>query len=211
MKIRELSYEFVGSAILLIAIVGSSFMAAYLKADWALGLLINAAVTAAVLAIIIKIGGPVSGAHYNPVITLVMFLLKKITIVEFATYVVAQILGALTGVLIANTMFDSDFVGMSTIDRGGTGLFIGEIVATMGLLYLALACDEKSIWKILPLWIFAGYFFTSSTSFANSAVTIARVFTEAPSGISSNGVAVFILAQVIGAVIALVGAKVEKR
>ncbi|NDE55091.1 MAG: hypothetical protein EB069_11110, partial [Actinobacteria bacterium] len=188
MKLRNLAVEFIGTAVLLIAVVGSSFMASYLKADSALGLLINAAVTAAALAIIIKVGSPISGAHYNPVVTLTSWLRKKSSFTEFLFYVVAQVLGAIVGVLIANSMFDSKLIASSTIERSGSGVFIGEIVATMGLVYLALTSNEKSVWKLIPLWIFAAYFFTSSTSFANPAVTLSRVFTDAPSGIEFGSV-----------------------
>jgi glycerol uptake facilitator-like aquaporin len=210
MNVRKLSFEFFGTVTLLIAVVGSSFMASYLKADWALGLLINASVTAAVLAIIIKVGAPISGAHFNPVVSLTSWLLKKSTFGQFILYSVAQVVGAVIGVLIANAMFSSDFIGSSSMQRSGTGLFIGEIVATIGLVYLALSSNEKSAWKLIPLWIFAAYFFTSSTSFANPAVTISRVLTEAPAGIELSSVGAFILAQIIGALIALVLWKAEK-
>ena len=211
MNIRKLSFEFFGTAILLIAVVGSSFMASYLKADWALGLLINAAVTAAALAIIIKVGAPISGAHYNPVVSMTLWLLKKSTFMQFLSYAFAQVLGALVGVVIANAMFSADIIGSSSMERSGIGLFIGEIVATVGLVYLALSSNEKSVWKLIPLWIFAAYFFTSSTSFANPAVTFSRVFTDAPAGIELGSVGAFVLAQVIGALIAFSLWKVEKR
>lgn len=211
MNIRKLSFEFFGTAILLIAVVGSSFMASYLKADWALGLLINAAVTAAALAIIIKVGAPISGAHYNPVVSMTLWLLKKSTFMQFLSYAFAQVLGALVGVVIANAMFSADIIGPSSMERSGIGLFIGEIVATVGLVYLALSSNEKSVWKLIPLWIFAAYFFTSSTSFANPAVTFSRVFTDAPAGIELGSVGAFVLAQIIGALIAFSLWKVEKR
>ena len=211
MNIRKLSFEFFGTAILLIAVVGSSFMASYLKADWALGLLINAAVTAAALAIIIKVGAPISGAHYNPVVSMTLWLLKKSTFMQFLSYAFAQVLGALVGVVIANAMFSADIIGSSSMERSGIGLFIGEIVATVGLVYLALSSNEKSVWKLIPLWIFAAYFFTSSTSFANPAVTFSRVFTDAPAGIELGSVGAFVLAQIIGALIAFSLWKVEKR
>ena len=211
MNFRKLSFEFFGTTILLVAVVGSSFMASYLKADWALGLLINAAVTAAALAIIIKVGAPISGAHYNPVVSMTSWLLKKSTFAEFLSYVFAQVLGAIIGVVIANAMFSADIIGSSSMERTGSGLFIGEVVATLGLVYLALSSNEKSAWKLIPLWIFAAYFFTSSTSFANPAVTLSRVFTDAPAGIALGSVGAFILAQVIGALLAFSLWKVEKK
>ena len=206
-----MSYEFIGTMVLLIAVVGSSFMASYLKADWALGLLINAAVTAATLGIIIKVGAPVSGAHFNPVVTLANVLLRKIPITTALRYFLSQIFGAALGVIIANTMFSSTIIGNSSINRTGSGLFLAEIVATTGLVYLALTSTEKSVWKLIPLWIFAAYFFTSSTSFANPAVTMSRVLTDSPAGISNSSVPAFLLAQVVGALLALGFIKLEKK
>lgn len=208
---RKLAYEFFGSAILLIAVVGSSFMAMQLTEDRALSLLINAAVTAAALGIIIKVGAPISGAHYNPVVTLASALLKKSSFFDSLTYFVAQILGALAGVITANAMFSSNLLASSSISRSGAGVMIGEIVATTGLVYLALASNEKSAWKLIPLWIFAAYFFTSSTSFANPAVTLSRVFTDAPAGIQVASVGPFIVAQIVGALIALIFRKAERK
>lgn len=210
MNIRKLAYEFFGSATLLIAVVGSSFMAAQLTDDRALSLLINAAVTAATLGIIIKVGASISGAHYNPVVTFANVMLKKSTPIESITYLASQFLGAITGVMTANAMFSSDLFASSAITRSGAGVMIGEIVATAGLVYLALSSNEKSAWKLIPLWIFAAYFFTSSTSFANPAVTLSRVFTDAPAGIEIASVGPFIVAQLLGALIALILRKAEK-
>lgn len=211
MILRRMSYEFIGTMVLLIAVVGSSFMASYLKADWALGLLINAAVTAATLGIIIKVGAPVSGAHFNPVVTLANVLLRKIGIIPAIQYFFSQICGAALGVIIANAMFSSTIIGNSSINRTGSGLFLAEIVATTGLVYLALTSTEKSVWKLIPLWIFAAYFFTSSTSFANPAVTLSRILTDSPAGISNSSVPAFLLAQVVGALLALGFIKLEKK
>jgi arsenate reductase len=208
---RKLAYEFFGSATLLIAVVGSSFMAAQLTQDRALSLLINAAVTAAALGIIIKVGAPISGAHYNPVVSLASLLLKKSSFFDSLTHFIAQILGALAGVITANAMFSSNLLASSSISRSGAGVMIGEIVATTGLVYLALASNEKSAWKLIPLWIFAAYFFTSSTSFANPAVTLSRVFTDAPAGIQVDSVGPFIVAQILGALIALILRKAERK
>jgi len=207
MKIEKLVNELVGTAVLLIAVVGSSFMAASLTSDKALSLLIVAAVTAAALAIIIKSGAAISGAHYNPAVTISSLLTGGMKTVEGLAYIVAQVLGAIAGVVIANAMFGEALFGASTVLRSGNGLFIGEIVATSGLVYLALTANEKSVWKMIPLWIFAAYFFTSSTSFANPAVTVSRIFTEAPTGISSSSVLGFLSAQVVGALLAVLALK----
>jgi arsenate reductase len=207
MKIEKLVNELVGTAILLIAVVGSSYMASSLTSDKALSLLIVAAVTAAALAIIIKSGAAISGAHYNPAVTISSLLTGGMKTVEALAYIVVQVLGAIAGVVIANAMFSEALFGASTVLRSGSGLFIGEIVATSGLVYLALTANEKSVWKMIPLWIFAAYFFTSSTSFANPAVTISRIFTEAPTGISSSSVIGFLSAQVVGALLAVLALK----
>ncbi len=200
----KLASEFFGTAVLLIAVVGSSFMAANLTSDKALALLINAAVTAAILGIIIKTGSPISGAHFNPLVTIALLIKGSLRLQEALGYLTVQVMGGISGVIIANLMFtESAFESSSTL-RSGSGQWIGEIVATAGLIYLALTSNEKSAWKLIPLWIFAAYFFTSSTSFANPAVTIARIFTNAPAGIDSASVLGFIAAQIVGALLVLI-------
>jgi len=203
-------FEFFGTATLLIGVVGSSFMATNLTADKGLALLINAAVTAATLGIIIKVGASVSGAHYNPAVTFANVLLRKNSLALALQYLLAQVVGAICGVILANAMFSSKLVANSTIERSGTGLILAEVIATVGLVYLALTSNEKSAWKLIPLWIFAAYFFTSSTSFANPAVTLSRVFTESGAGINSGSVLWFVLAQMVGALLATTLVKLEK-
>lgn len=210
MKIKQLVFEFFGTATLLIGVVGSSFMATNLTADKALALLINAAVTAATLGIIIKVGASISGAHYNPAVTFANVLLRKNSLALALQYLLAQVVGAICGVILANAMFSSKLVANSTIERSGTGLILAEVIATVGLVYLALTSNEKSAWKLIPLWIFAAYFFTSSTSFANPAVTLSRVFTESGAGINSGSVLWFVLAQMVGALLATTLVKLEK-
>jgi glycerol uptake facilitator-like aquaporin len=207
MNIKRLFNELVGTAVLLIAVVGSSFMAASLTSDKALSLLIVAAVTAAALAIIIKSGAAISGAHYNPVVTISSLLTGGMKVIDAVAYILTQIIGAIFGVLIANAMFSETLIGSSSIVRSGSGQFIGEVVATAGLVYLALTATEKSVWKMIPLWIFAAYFFTASTSFANPAVTISRIFTDAPTGISGESVIAFISAQIVGALLSVLALK----
>ena len=200
----KLASEFFGTAVLLIAVVGSSFMGANLTSDKALALLINAAVTAAILGIIIKTGSPISGAHFNPLVTIALLIKGSLRLQAALSYLTVQVMGGISGVIIANLMFtESAFESSSTL-RSGSGQWIGEIVATAGLIYLALTSNEKSAWKLIPLWIFAAYFFTSSTSFANPAVTIARIFTNAPAGIDSASVLGFIAAQIVGALLVLI-------
>ena len=210
MKIKQLVFEFFGTATLLIGVVGSSFMATNLTGDKGLALLINAAVTAATLGIIIKVGASISGAHYNPAVTFANVLLRKNSLALALQYLIAQVVGAICGVILANAMFSSKLVANSTIERSGTGLVLAEVIATVGLVYLALTSNEKSAWKLIPLWIFAAYFFTSSTSFANPAVTLSRVFTESGAGINSGSVLWFVLAQMVGALLATTLVKLEK-
>lgn len=200
MKIRVFLAELFGTAAIVIAVVGSSFMAQDLGADWALGLLINAAVTAAILAIVIKSFYEVSGSHFNPAVSLALLFGKKISLKSFVFYVAAQFMGSYFGVFIANVMFSRKLLINSQIDRAGIATGVGELVATLGLLLLAVYASEKLVWKFVPLWIFAAYFFTSSTSFANPAVTFARVWTESLSGISPSSALVFIILQLLSGI-----------
>lgn len=202
MKIERFFAELVGTATLLIAVVGSSFMASQLTSDSAIALLVNAAVTAAALAVLIKVFSPISGAHFNPAVSLAAVVCKRMQLKDLVGYVLAQISGAVIGVALANAMFSNSFLVLSKIERSGSGQVIGELIATLGLVLLALSADSKSAWKIIPLWIFGAYFFTVSTSFANPAVTVSRSLTGAPAGIAPSSVTVFVLVQLITAVIA---------
>lgn len=197
MKISRFLGELIGTAVILIAVVGSSFMAQDLGADWALGLLINAAVTASILAIVIKSFYDISGSHFNPAVSLALLIGRKISFRSFMPYVAAQLVGSYIGVFIANVMFSRKLLVNSQIDRAGIATGVGELVATLGLLLLAVYASAKLVWKFVPLWIFAAYFFTSSTSFANPAVTFARVWTESLAGISPSSALVFIILQLL--------------
>ena len=195
--------EFFGSATLLLAVVGSSFMAEQLTKDSAIALLINAMVTAAVLALIIRSAVNLSGAHFNPVVTLTALLLGKIRSVEALIYLIAQFFGSIFGVLLANLMFTELAFSNSSIQRSGAAQLLGEVIATTGLVFIAFSARKKHVWKLIPLWIFGAYFFTVSTSFANPAVTLARFFTEAPAGIAGSSLPGFIAAQLLGALLVL--------
>ena len=178
-------------------------MAERLTQDSALALFINATVTAAVLALIIRSAVNLSGAHFNPVVTLTALLLGKIKALEALVYLIAQLLGAIFGVILANLMFAEVAFSNSSIQRDGTAQFLGEVIATTGLVFIAFSARKKHVWKLIPLWIFGAYFFTISTSFANPAVTLARFFTDAPAGIASSSLPGFIAAQLIGALLVL--------
>jgi glycerol uptake facilitator-like aquaporin len=203
--------EFFGTATLLLAVVGSSFMAERLTQDAALALLINATVTAAALALIIRSAVNLSGAHFNPVVTLTALLLGKIKSLEALVYLISQVLGAIFGVILANLMFVEVVFISSSIQRDGSAQFLGELIATTGLVFIAFSAKKKQVWKLIPLWMFGAYFFTVSSSFANPAVTLARFFTDAPAGIAGSSLPGFIAAQLLGALLVLALLRNKKR
>ena len=206
---RAIGMEFIGTMILAIAIVGSGHMAANLAQDGGVQLLINALATALGLAVVIKVGMKTSGAHFNPAVTLVMAILKKISNELAALYFGAQVLGAILGVGIANLIYDQSFLKQSTIIRDGSNLFFSELFATAVLVLIILTFRKKDelIAIYVPIWIFGAILFTSSTSFANPAITIGRVFTNSFTGIALDSVLLFVVAQFIGALVGLIVAK----
>jgi glycerol uptake facilitator-like aquaporin len=201
--------EFLGTAILAFAIVGSGIMATNLTSDSALRLLINAISTAVGLAVVIRVGMKVSGSHFNPAVTLVMLFIKKIDAQSSIFYISAQILGAISGVSTANFIFDQKVLGSSMIDRSGSNLFVSEVIATAVLLWIILRFPKRDdlVALYVPLWIFGGILLTSSTAFANPAITIGRVFTTSITGIAPESILAFIIAQLIGAAIGLLIAR----
>jgi len=206
---RAIGMEFIGTMILAVAIVGSGHMAASLAQDGGVRLLINALATAVGLAVVIKVGMKTSGAHFNPAVTLVMVILKKISNELAGLYIAAQVLGAILGVGIANLIYDQGFLKQSLIIRDGTNLFFSELFATAVLLLIILTFRKKDelIAIYVPIWIFGAILFTSSTAFANPAITIGRVFTNSFTGIALDSVLLFVVAQFIGALVGLVVAK----
>ena len=202
MKIqRAVGMEFLGTAILAFAIVGSGIMATNLTSDSALRVLINAISTAIGLAVVIRIGIKVSGSHFNPAVTLIMLFIKKIDTRSSLFYISAQILGAISGVTTANFIFDQKVLNQSMILRSGSNLFVSEVIATAVLLWIILRFPKRDDLVALyaPLWIFGGILLTSSTAFANPAITIGRVFTTSITGIAPESIFAFIVAQLIGA------------
>jgi glycerol uptake facilitator-like aquaporin len=201
--------EFLGTAILAFAIVGSGIMATNLTSDTALRLLINAISTAVGLAVAIRVGMKVSGSHFNPAVTLVMLFIKKIDAQSSIFYIGAQILGAISGVVTANFIFDQKVLDSSIIDRSGSNLFVSEVIATAVLLWIILRFPKRDdlVALYVPLWIFGGILLTSSTAFANPAITIGRVFTTSITGIAPESILAFIIAQLIGAAIGLLIAR----
>jgi glycerol uptake facilitator-like aquaporin len=206
---RAIGMEFIGTMILAVAIVGSGHMAANIAQDGGVKLLINALATALGLAVVIKVGMKTSGAHFNPAVTLVMVILKKISNEVAALYIAAQVLGAILGVGIANLIYDQSFLKQSSIIRDGSNLFFSELFATAVLVLIILTFRKKDelIAIYVPIWIFGAILFTSSTSFANPAITIGRVFTNSFTGIALDSVLLFVVAQLIGALVGLVVAK----
>jgi len=199
--------EFLGTALLVAIVIGSGIMAESLSSDSGVSLLLNQLATVMGLGVLIVVLMPISGAHINPVVTLAVLFRRKISVGEAAGYVIAQLAGGLAGVALAHVMFDRSVLELSTNNRLTTGTFVGEIIATSGLIAIILLLVERARESLIPLavpaWIGAGYVFTSSTSFANPAVTVGRMFTDSFSGISPISGWGFIGAQVLGMLIAL--------
>lgn len=205
---RRLVAEALGTAFLIIAVIGSGIMASQLSpSDVGLQLLENAAATAGALIGLILIFGAVSGAHFNPVVTLVDRSLGTITTRDTGLYIVAQVVGGSIGAVIANVMFSLPAIELSTKERSSGALWLSEVVATVGLLLVIHGCVRTGRGSVVPfavgLWIGGAYFFTSSTSFANPAVTVARTLSDSFAGIAPSSAPMFILMQLIGAAIGL--------
>ncbi len=203
---RRLVAEALGTFFLLATVVGSGIMGESLAGgNTAIALLGNTIATGAILAVLILIFGPISGAHFNPAVTLAFALRREIGWGQGGVYVGVQIVAAVAGAAIAHLMFDQSLIQSSSNVRTGMGQWAGEIVATFGLVATILGCLKaapQAVPYAVGLFITAGYWFTSSTSFANPAVTIARTFTDTFSGIHPDNAALFIAAQLAGAVAA---------
>lgn len=206
---RAIAMEFLGTMILAIAVVGSGHMAALLAPDAGTQLLINALATAIGLAVVIRIGMKISGSHFNPVVTLVMLYLKKLNLMTAAFYMASQISGAIIGVGIANFIYEQSFFEVSVIKRDGSNLFVSEVLATAVLLWIILRFPKRDdlVALYVPLWIFGAILLTSSTSFANPAITIGRTLTDSLTGIAPSSVLLFISAQIIGALLGMLAAR----
>lgn len=194
--VRKVAAEFIGSALLLMAIVGSGIMAQSLTGDSGLQLLINAVSTVLALFLLISLIAPISGAHFNPVVTLYSRAQGTSTNQELLIYVVAQFLGGAVGVIIANLMFSKAAIDLASTSRSGVGQFIGEVVATVGLLAIIAMKSERAA-LLVPAWIGSAFFFTSSTSFANPAVTVSRTLSDTFTGIAPGSIPQFVGAQLL--------------
>ena len=203
---RRLFAEWLGTLFLLAVVVGSGIMAENLAGgNVAIALLGNTIATGAILVVLILVFGPISGAHFNPAVTLAFAIRKEIDARASALYVGAQVIGGICGVMIAHLMFDNPIIDPSTTARSGIGQWTGEFVATFGLVMTILGCLKsrpQAVPYAVGLFITAGYWFTSSTSFANPAVTIARGMTNTFSGIDPDHIVGFILVQLLAATLA---------
>jgi len=207
MKLRIFLAEFVGTAVLAMAIVGSGVMATNLTKDVGLQLFIVAFATVLILAVLIQMLGPISGAHFNPAVSVVSFINKSISALTAINYVLTQFIGAFIGVVIANVMFDLPAIGASTHAKTSSNLLLSEVIATAGLILVIHMVGKQKEGRYVPLavagWIGSAYFFTSSTTFANPAVTFARAFSDTFTGIELASVPGFVIAQLLGALIGL--------
>ena len=204
--IRKLLAEFVGTCFLVMIVIGSGIMAQNLSSDQLSVLLANTIATGAGLTALIWIFISVSGAHFNPAVSLIMFLKKELTLKQFSYFISFQVAGGFFGAILANVMFGLEPLQISANERSGLNIYFSELIATFGLIITILGVRKLSNLVVAPavgLYISAGYWFTSSTSFANPAVTIARVFSDTFTGINPEFILPFIVFQLIGACLAM--------
>lgn len=204
---RAVLAEYLGTAILVAAILGPGFMAELLGAGGGLSLVMAAIAAGAVLFVIIAVFQTISGAHFNPAVTLVMVLRREMRPLVALGYFGAQLSGALTGALAANVVFGATPLSLSSVERGATPLLVSEFIATFGLVLLIVLLVDGARPTVIPaavaLWVMAGHIFLSSTSFANPAVTFGRMLSEAPNGIDPGSAPGFVVAQLAGALVAV--------
>jgi glycerol uptake facilitator-like aquaporin len=205
--LRKILGELLGTAVLVLAIVGSGTMAQSLTGDVGLQLLINSMATSLALFLLIVIFEPISGSHFNPIVTGIKWIKREIDLKGLIGYLIAQFSGALIGVGSANFIFERSLLELSSKDRLGSHLLLSEVIATAGLMvvifssWLQISTPLRA--TLIASWIGSAYFFTSSTSLANPAVTFGRMWSDTFSGISPASVPPFIAAQLLGGVIAL--------
>lgn len=201
---RRYLSELFGTAALLCAVIGSGIMAEQLAdGNTAVALLANTFATVFALYVLIETLGPISGAHFNPVVSMVMLLRKDLAKQHFVAYVVAQLIGALLGAWVAHAMFDLEIFQLSTKIRTGPAQWLAESVATGGLLFVILRSPEGKASSIVACYIGAAYWFTASTSFANPAAAFGRMFSNTFAGISPVDVPAFVSAQIVGGFLGL--------
>lgn len=208
---RALFGEALGSMLLAAAVVGSGIMAEQLAADTAVALLANTLATVAILAVLIAVLAPISGAHFNPAVTLIAMLEGQLSLRVASAYLVAQTLGCCLGAMLAHAMFELPLVQVATHARNGSAQLLSEAVATAGLVVVVLCSktSKEAMWRV-PAWIGAAYWFTASTSFANPAITLSRALSDTFAGIALTDTPGFIAAQLIGALIGMFMARVVR-
>jgi len=196
--------EFLGSTILLMTIVGAGIMADNISDDDGVSMFITVTAIAFSIGLIIRIFGPISGGHFNPLVTFYFYFRKEITAKTGWIMVISQVSGALTGTILANLMFDLPAISISKLDRIGTNIFIAELVSTIGLfIVLQLVNSNKNLNPavIIPIYIGPAIFYTSSTAFVNPSITLTRTLSDTFTGISPASVPMFLVAQFLGAII----------
>ena len=208
--LRRALSEFLGTAILLASIIGSGIMATNVSTDLGMQLIINMISIVSLLGLLIFLLGPISGANFNPLVTLLDLYYRRIQLKLAFIYLTAQMLGAIAGTGIANLMYKKPFLFASTHQRTGSNLFLSEVIATAGLIGIVQFLNLRAITRfapiIIPAWITSAFFMTSSFVFANPTVTFARAWSNSFSGIAPSSVAMFVLAQCIGAVLGTITA-----
>ena len=208
MNARALGAEFIGSAILAATVIGSGIAAQTLSGgNVAIALLANAIATGCILFVIISIFAPLSGAHFNPAVRAAFAMRSEISWLAFGFYIVAQFIGMIAGAWLAHAMFELPILQISTTNRSSVGMAIGEVVATFGLVLTIFGLKEKDAARIpaaVALYITSAYWFTSSTSFANPAITIARSLSDTFAGIAPASAPLFIACQFVGMFAAVV-------
>ena len=205
MQIRAHVAEFLGTALITATVIGSGIMAQSLTRDVLLQLLVNTFATVLILGLVIWLLAPVSGAYFNPVVLLVAFIRRELSALQLLTFSAVQVAGAASGAILAHALFNRTLIAPSTFERDGSWLFLSEVVATAGLIATIFIAKnqgrgDNAFW-LVPLWIGGAYIFTSSTSFANPAITLGRSLTDSFAGIAIASVPVFIAAQLFGALL----------
>ena len=205
MKLRAHFAEYLGTALITATVIGSGIMAQVLTRDVLLQLFVNTFATVLILALAIWLLAPISGAYFNPAVLLIAFLRKELSALHLLTFTLAQVAGAASGAILSHALFNRALIDPSTTTRDGSWLFLSEVVATAGLIATIFIAKnqgrgENAFW-LVPLWIGGAYVFTSSTSFANPAITLGRSLTDSFAGIAIASVPVFIAAQLLGAIL----------
>ena len=204
--VRKLASEFIGTLFLVATVIGSGIMAESLaEGNAAVALLGNTLATAGILYVLITCLGPISGAHFNPAVSFVFWLKRELSTARCALYIIFQCLGAIAGVILAHAMFDQSLIQTGVKIRFGSNIWLSESIATFGLvatILTGLRHKPESVPSLVSLYITAGYWFTSSTSFANPAVTLGRSFTDSFSGIRLVDMPFFVISQFLGAALA---------